>query len=143
MAESLGAPAAPAENALLNLIRQPRIMLILLGGWSIAAAVAEAFVSAKLDSPFDGLVLGWQSIPLAVLYLYCARDPVRYQRVFWLALVHQAATIAANFYHWGAGDLELGAVIFPVAVAAGLALLVFLHLFQPKEPAGAAQGRAM
>lgn len=125
-------PAAVQENAFFNMIRQPRIMLVLLAAWSILAALAEFFIDADMDSPFDGAVLAWQSIPLAVLYLYCARNPDRYQRVFWLALVQQGAAIAANFYHWGAGDLTLGAIVIPAGVAAGLALLVFLHLFQPR-----------
>ena len=44
----------------------------------------------------------------------------------------------ANVYHWGAGDFSFESVIIPAGVAAGLGLLVFLHLFQPKEQAGAA-----
>ncbi len=146
MAESPEARASmpetrPApENAFLKTIRQPRVMLILLGAWNVVAAISEFFVDGKIKGPVAGLSLSWESIPLAALYFYCARDPERYHRVFWLALIQQAAAIAANFYHWGAGDLNFGGIVIPVAVAAGLAALVFLHLFQPKpaEPAAPA-----
>ncbi len=49
-------------------------------------------------------------------------------------MVQLAAAIGANVYHWGAGDLSLGSIVIPIGVAGGLALLVFLHLFQPREP---------
>ncbi len=69
---------------------------------------------------------------MAVLYIYASRDPDRYHRVFWLALIEQAVAIFANIYHLGAGDFSLESIIVPVGVAGGLALLIFLHLFQPK-----------
>ena len=93
----------------------------------------------ELDGALGGRSLSWEAIPLAVLYLYCSRDPVRYQRVFWLALIEQAAAIFANIYHLGAGDFSLESVFIPIAVAGGLAVLVFLHLFQPKEPEAASE----
>ncbi len=73
------------------------------------------------------------------MYDFTDGDPVRYQRVFWLALIEQAAAIFANIYHLGAGDFSLESVFIPIAVAGGLALLVFLHLFQPKEPEEASE----
>lgn len=133
----------PAGGGFLDTVRQPRIVLLLLGGWAALGAVAEFFTSSglfvdlkgvELDGALGGRALSWEQIPLAVLYFYCARDPVRYHRVFWLALVEQAAAIAANIYHLGAGDFSAESVIIPVAGAGTLALLVFLHLFQPKEP---------
>ncbi len=132
-------PQPPAENPFWTALRQPRIVLILLGVWNIVAAVAEFFTDADVSSAFGGFYFAWEGIPLAVLYFYCARDPVRYHRVFWLALVQQAAAIGANVYHWGAGDLDLGSIIIPIGVAGGLALLVFLHLFEPKEPEGVSE----
>ena len=48
--------------------------------------------------------------------------------------------IVANVYHWGAGDFSFESVIIPAGVAAGLGLLVFLHLFQPKEQEQAGTG---
>jgi hypothetical protein len=140
-------PQPPAENAFWAALRQPRILLILLAVWDIIGALTEFFTSSglfvnlhgvELDGALGGRALSWEAIPLAVLYLYCARDPARYQRVFWLALIEQAAAIVANVYHLGAGDFSLESVLIPIVVAAGLGLLVFLHLFQPKEPEEAA-----
>ncbi len=136
-------PKQLAENAVLKFVQRPRIMLILLGAWNVVAAVSEFFVdvhNGKIRGPVGGLALSWESIPLAALYFYCAREPERYQRVFWLALIQQAAAVVANFYHWGADDVTPGSIVIPVAVSATLGALVFLHLFQPKpaEPAAPA-----
>ncbi len=146
------ARAAPAENAILKTVRQPRVMLILLAVWDIIGALTEFFTSTglftdlhggEIDGALAGRALSWEAIPLAALYLYCSRDPERYRRVFWLALIEQAAAIVANIYHWGAGDFGFESVLIPVAVAAGLGALVFLHLFQPREePAGPATAGA-
>ena len=127
-------PQPPAENPFWTTLRQPRVVLILLAAWNLVAVVSEFFVDGKIRGPLGGQSLSWEAIPLAVLYLYSARDPARYHRVFWLALVQMAAAIAANIYHWGAGDLTPGSVVIPLGVAAGLAVLVFLHLFQAREP---------
>ena len=132
MVETPQAAQPAAENPFWAALRQPRAVLILLAAWNLVAVVSEFFFDGKISGALGGLTLSWEGIPLALLYLYCARDPARYQRVFWLALVQQAAAIAANLYHWGAGDLTTGSVIIPMAVAGGLAVLVFLHLFQPK-----------
>ncbi len=138
-------PQPPAENPFWTTLRQPRVVLILLAVWAIIGALTEFFTSSglfvdlhgrELDGALGGRALGWEAIPLAVLYLYCSRDPGRYQRVFWLALIEQAVAIFANIYHLGAGDFSLESVSIPIAVAGGLALLVFLQLFAPKEPEG-------
>jgi hypothetical protein len=136
-------PQPPAENPFWTTLRQPRVVLILLAVWAIIGALTEFFTSSglfvdlhdgELDGALGGRALSWEAIPLAVLYLYCSRDPVRYQRVFWLALIEQAAAIVANVYHWGAGDFSFESVFIPIVVATALGLLVFLHLFQPREP---------
>jgi hypothetical protein len=140
-------PQPPVENPFWTTLRQPRIVLILLAVWAIIGALTEFFTSSglfvdlhgvELDGALGGRALGWEAIPLAVLYLYCSRDPVRYQRVFWLALIEQAAAVVANIYHVGAGDFSLESVLIPIVVAAALGVLVFLHLFQPKETEEAA-----
>ncbi len=136
-------PQPPGENRFLTTLRQPRVLLILLAVWAIIGALTEFFTSSglfvdlrgrELDGALGGRALSWEAIPLAVLYLYTSRDPVRYQRVFWLALIEQAAAMVANVYHLGAGDFRLESVIIPIAVAGALFLLGFLHVFQPKEP---------
>lgn len=138
--------APPRESPFWAALRQPRAVLILLAVWDIIGALTEFFTSSglfvdlpgELDGVLGGRALSWEAIPLAVLYLYCSRDPVRYQRVFWLALIEQAVAIVANIYHLGAGDFSLESVLIPIVVAAALGLLVFLHLFQPREPEEAA-----
>lgn len=139
--------APPRENPFWAALRQPRAVLILLAVWDIIGALTEFFSSSglfvdlhglELNGALGGRALSWEAIPLAVLYLYCSRDPVRYHRVFWLALIEQAAAIVANIYHWGAGDFSLESVLIPIVAAAALGLLVFLHLFQAREPEEAA-----
>jgi hypothetical protein len=130
------------DNALLQLVQQPRILLVLLAAWEIVAVLLEFLASSGysldidrgLDGVLAGRLLSWQAIPLAILYLYCARDPVRYSRIFWLALIEQAAAIAANLYHWGADHLEPQAIFIPIAVSAALGALAFLNVFQRGEP---------
>ena len=141
-------PKPLAENALLKFVQRPRILLILLAVWEIIGALTEFFSRSglfldigklangkdiELNGALAGRALGWEQIPLAVLYLYCSRDPRRYRAVFWLALIEQAAAIIANIYHWGRGDFSIESVIIPIVAAAALGGLVFLHLFQPKE----------
>ncbi len=155
MAESPEALPIPAENPFLKVVRQPRVLLILLAVWAIIGALTEFFTSSglfvdlhgqELDGALGGRSLSWEAIPLAILYLYAARDPERYHRVFWLALAEQGVAILANIYHWGAGDFSFESVVIPIGVAAALGLLVFLHLFQtrpaPTGPSPSAAGGA-
>ncbi len=146
-------PAIPekplGENPILKFAQRPRILLGLLVGWEVIGALTEFFSRSglfldigkaadgkdiQLDGALAGRALGWEQIPLAVLYIYCMRDPQRYRAVFWLALIEQAAAIAANLYHLGSGDFSIESIVVPAGVAAGLAALVFLHLFRPREP---------
>ena len=134
------------ENTFLQFVQRPRILLILLALWEVIGFLTELFTSnalflenhgpgqIELDGVLGGRALGWEAIPLAVLYLYCARDPERYSRVFWLALIEQAAAIAANLYHWlVTDDFSFESVAIPMGVAAGLGTLAFLAIFQPRE----------
>jgi hypothetical protein len=130
------------DNAFLQFVQRPRILLILLAAWEIVGVLVELAASSSmsldieggLDGVLAGRLLSWQAVPLAVLYLYCARDPVRYQRIFWLALIEQAAAVAANLYHVIADHLEIEAIFIPVVVSASLGLLAFLNVFQRREP---------
>lgn len=130
------------DNGILQLVQQPRVLLVLLAAWEIVGVLVELFASSGfsldieggLDGVLAGRLLSWQSVPLAVLYLYCARDPVRYQRIFWLALIEQVAAVAANLYHAIADQLEIEAIFIPVVVSASLGLLAFLNVFQRREP---------
>jgi len=130
------------DNSFLQLVQQPRVLLVLLAAWEIVGVLVELFASSSfsmnlndgLDGLLAGRVLSWQAVPLAVLYLYCARDPQRYPRIFWLALIEQAAAVAANLYHLVADQLELEAVFIPIAVSASLGTLAFLNVFKRREP---------
>jgi hypothetical protein len=134
------------DNGFLQFVQQPRILLILLAAWEVLGFLTELFTSnalflenhasgeLSLDGVLGGGALGWESVPLAVLYLYCARDPERYSRIFWLACIEQAAAIAANLYHWlVTDDFSFESVAIPMAVAAGLGTLSFLNIFQARE----------
>ncbi len=137
-----GREKSPGDNGVIQLVQQPRVLLMLLAAWEIVGVLVELFASSGfsldieggLDGVLAGRLLSWQSLPLAVLYLYCARDPVRYQRVFWLALIEQAAAVAANIYHLVTDQLEIEAVFIPIVVSASLGLLAFLNVFQRREP---------
>jgi hypothetical protein len=139
------------ENPFLKFVQRPRIMLGLLALWSLLGWLAQSLTSSSLffdnkereiDGALGGAAFGWEGIPLAVLYLYCARDPVRFQRVFWLALIQQAAAVASQLYHWlVTDDFTFESIIIPLAVAAGLSTLVFLHLFRPREEQGGEAAR--
>ena len=140
-----GGPAtrAAGDNGFLRFLQQPRVLLILLAAWEIVAVwwsclrpEDSRWTSAAASmASWRGRLLSWQSIPLAVLYLYCARDPERFQGIFWLALIEQGAAIAANLYHLAADHLEFEAIFIPVVVSASLGLLAFVNVFQRGEPA--------
>ena len=133
-------------NVLLNTLRQPRVLLILLGAWAIIGALTEIFsdsflldLKAEADGALAGRALGGEAIALAALYLFAARDPERYRLVFWIALVEQVAAVPLNFYHWGAGDFGFESIILPIVVAIGFLVLLIPNLVQPRAEATAAQ----
>ncbi len=148
-------PAGDGGNAFITLAQRPRLMLLILAGWSVLSVLAETFTSSglflenhlatlekgtlelELDGALGGFALGWQGIPLAALYIYAFRDPPKHRAVFFLALIHMGALAASQLYHWlVTSDFTFESIIVPLAGSAALAALVFLHLFQPRdEPA--------
>lgn len=132
-----------AENAVLKFVRRPRPLLFLLVAWALIGVLVEVFTASGLflgskDHNIDGALaaraLDWQGIPLAALYLYCARDPVKFQRVFWLALIEQASAVVSILYHWlVTTDFTFGSILIPLIGSGALGALVFLHLFEPRE----------
>jgi len=135
-------PISVDRNAILNTLQRPRIMLLLLIAWSAVAGLTEFFTNSSIfmdlhDREIDGLLgaraLSWQGIPLALLYLFAFRNPVRYPGIFVIALVDQVAVIAAAFYHLGAGDFGGESIIVPVGVSGALLFLIVLHLFGRHE----------
>ena len=140
------APLPQRENTFLKFVQQPSVLLLLLAGWSFLGFLTQVIVNSalfvekhgegdvNLDGVLGGLALSWQGLPLAVLFLYCARDPDRYRAVFWLALIATCATVASGLYHWLVTDLySIESVLIPVGVSAGLAVLSFLQLFAGKD----------
>jgi len=135
-------PTAPQPSALQTL-RQPRIVLILLAIWDILGIVAQLLSGSFLfdmegheaSGILAGRVFDASMIVPAILYIYAARDPKRYHRVFWLALVEQVAVVLSCFYHRGAGDITWAAAIVPAAISGGLIFLIFFNLFQPRQGA--------
>jgi hypothetical protein len=131
----------PQHSRLLGLIRQPRVTLLILAAWSGLAAVTQIFVNSglfldihdvELDGALGGLALSFNAIPLALLYLYCSRDPSRYAHVFWLSLVHQGSMVAAGLYHLVIGTFSVESVLVQLAGAGALAALSFLQIFEPR-----------
>jgi hypothetical protein len=116
-------------------------MLLVLAAWSLLAGVTQLFVNSsvfldihdmELDGALGGLALSFNAIPLALLYLFCSRDPARYYQIFWLSLVHQGAMAAGNLYQLAIGTFSAESVLIPVLGAAFLAVLSFLQVFEPK-----------
>jgi hypothetical protein len=120
------------------------VLLLLLAAWSALTVATQVFVNsglfldihdAELDGALGGMALSFNAAPLALLYLYCERDPARYNQVFWLATVHQAAMAAAGLYHLVIGTFTLESIVVPVVVSAALAVLSFLQALEPRpEP---------
>lgn len=135
--------------SLLGIIRQPRVMLVVLAAWSLLAAVTQLFPNSsvfldvhgrELDGALGGFALSFNALPLAVLYAYCARNPDRYYHVFWLALVHQTTMAAGNLYHLAIGTFSFESVLVPCLGAIALAALSFAQVFEPRtrtRPLGA------
>ena len=58
----------------------------------------------------------------------------RYQRIFWLALIEQAAAVASLLYHYlVTEDFSGESILLPLIGSGTLVTLVFLHLYQPRE----------
>jgi len=135
-------PTAP-QAGILQTLRQPRIVLILLAVWDIVGVVAQvlsdSFLFDMKGAEASGILAGRafsasMVIP-AIIYLWAARDPKRYRQVFWLALVEQVIVVLSCFYHRGAEDITWAGTIIPAAISGGLIFLVFFNLFQPREEA--------
>jgi hypothetical protein len=91
----------------------------------------------ELDGALGGFALGFNALPMAVLYLYCWRDPQRYRHVFWLALIQQAAMASGAVYQLVIGTFSVESVIVPAVGSGALAFFSFLQVFEPKAPPAA------
>jgi ABC-type multidrug transport system permease subunit len=134
-------PTSP-QPSVLQTLRQPRIVLILLATWAILGIVAQVLsdsflfdMKAEASGILAGRAFSASMVIPAIIYLWAARDPKRHRQVFWLALIEQAVAFVSYFYHWGADDIGLEGVILPAAISGGLIFLVFFTLFQPRQEA--------
>lgn len=138
-------------NPILNFLRQPRITLLILAAWSILGVLTEFFTSnsvfldndnRQMNGALGGFALGWEGIPLAVLYIYCFRSPDKHHNIFWLALIHMASISASQIYHLGNGDFSFESVAVPLIGSAGIGFLAFLNAFleEKEEPAAVRTG---
>lgn len=146
-----GTEAAPTRaiytgeqpNPVLHFLRQPRITLLILAIWSLLGVLTEVFTNSgvfldahnrELDGALGGFAFGFEGIPLAVLYIYCLRNPRGHHAIYWLALVHMASLAASQMYHLGTGDFSFESVAVPLIGSAGIAFLAFLNAFIEDEP---------
>jgi len=138
------APQAGGPSILSRLVllgKKPRILLILLAAWSLLAAATQVFVNSglfldihdvELDGAMGGFALSFQALPLALLYLYCWRDPAHYRSVFWLAVAHQGMICAGVIYQWVIGTFSFESIVIPLAGSAALGAFSFLQIFEPR-----------
>jgi hypothetical protein len=135
-------PTAP-QASILQTLRQPRIVLILLAVWDIVGVVAQVLSGSFLfdmegheaSGILAGRAFSASMVIPAIIYLWAARDPKRYRQVFWLALIEQVVLVLSCFYHRGAEDITWAGTIIPAVISGGLIFLVFFNLFQPREEA--------
>lgn len=137
-------PAQTSVSLLTRLIhlgKRPRILLALLAAWSVLAVGTQIFVNSglfldvhdvELDGAMGGFALSFQAVPLALLYLYCWRDPQHYRSVFWLAIIQQAAIGTSVVYQWAIDTFSFESIIIPLAGSIILGVFSFLQLFQPR-----------
>ena len=134
-------PAYTVAARIVQLVKRPRILLLLLAAWSVLAVLTQVFVNSgafldihdiELDGAMGGFALSFQAIPLALLYLYCWRDPAHYHSVFWLALIQQAAIGGSVLYQWAIGTFSFESIVVPLAGSIVLGVFSFLQLFEPK-----------
>jgi hypothetical protein len=131
----------PAQRlpSFLEILRQPRVMLVLLATWDILGVVAQLLSGSFLfdmdrqaSGIFGGRAFSASAIVPAIVYIWALRDPQQHRRVFWLALIEQVALVLSSFYHKGAGDITWAGAIIPAIISGGLIFLIFPNLFQPR-----------
>ena len=135
-------PAQPSPSV-LEVLRQPRVMLVLLAIWDILGVITQLLSAsflfdmegAEASGIFGGRAFSASALIPAIVYLWSLRDPQQHRRVFWLALIEQVALILSAFYHRGAGDITWAGAIVPSIISGALIFLIFPNLFQPRAAA--------
>ena len=141
---------APEQPSVLDMLRQPRVMLVLLAIWDILGVLAQLMsdsflfdMKAEASGVFGGRAFSASALIPAIVYLWALRDPQQHRRVFWLGLIEQVALVLSSFYHRGAGDVSWAGAIIPSIISGALIFLIFPNLFQPRaaplpQPVGGA-----
>ncbi len=123
--------------------RRLQLLLLVLILWDALALLAELSFGGPLFEPSEdkiGGVLaargsfgGAALVPL-IAYVYALlRGPVRHRGVFWLGVLEQGATALLSVYHTAVGDIEVEGMVLPLAVAAGLLVLLLVNM--PRQTA--------
>lgn len=129
-------------NPFLSFLQRPRIVLLMLAAWSIVGVITQALTAnsvfldnhnIEMDGAIGGFAFGWEGIPLAVLYVYCFRNPDRYPRVFWLALIHMGSVAASQVYHLGTGDFSFESIVVPLFGSLALGAAAFVNVFRSRD----------
>ena len=138
------------QPSVLDMLRQPRVMLVLLATWDIVGVVAQLLsdsflfnMKAEASGILGGRAFSASALIPAIVYLWALRDPQQHRRVFWLGLIEQVTLVLSSFYHRGAGDIGWAGVIIPSIISGALIFLIFPNLFQPRaaplpQPVGGA-----
>ena len=141
---------AQEQPSVLDMLRQPRVMLVLLATWDIVGVLAQLLsdsflfdMKAEASGVFGGRAFSASALIPAIVYLWALRDPQQHRRVFWLGLIEQVALVLSSFYHRGAGDVSWAGAIIPSIISGALIFLIFPNLFQPRaaplpQPVGGA-----
>lgn len=138
-------------NPVLTFLQRPRIVLLMLAAWSVVGVLTQSLTAnsvfldnknREMDGAIGGFAFGWEGIPLAVLYIYCFRNPERYPRVFWLALIHMGATAFSQVYHLANGDFSFESIVIPLAGSIALGAAAFVNVFRGRDEEEMAARRA-
>ena len=129
-------------NPVLTFLQRPRIVLLMLAVWSLLGTLTEFFTQnsvfldnhdLEMDGAIGGFAFGWEGIPLAVLYVYCFRNPDRFGRIFWLAMIHMGSLAASQLYHLGTGDFSFESIVVPLAGSLALGAFSFVNVFKARD----------
>jgi hypothetical protein len=130
---------AQEQPSVLDMLRQPRVMLVLLATWDILGVLAQLLsdsflfnMKAEASGVFGGRAFSASALIPAIVYLWALRDPQQHRRVFWLGLIEQVVLVLSSFYHRGAGDVSWAGAIIPSVISGALIFLIFPNLFQPR-----------
>ena len=122
----------------LSSLRRLQLGLVLLAIWELLGALAQFFMDSFLlrahpEGILAGRAFGGDLLVLAVLYIYVARDPLRYRAVIWLAVIEQLAAIVFGVFHLASDNITKGGLILPIFVPMGFLIYLLLHYPRGEE----------